>query len=76
MMGLASHISCISDAFSSYCVSFSSMTCLTMMGLGPGHLVRALFHLDLAIKLVVSVVEDLAFLVKKYFTAQNIEFLS
>ena len=42
MMGPTSHLSCVCDAFSSYCVSFSLMTSLTMMVLGPSHLVRAL----------------------------------
>ena len=42
-MGLTSHISCVYDAFSSYHVSFSLMTSLTMMGLDPGHLVRSLY---------------------------------
>ena len=55
MMGLTSHISCLSDVFSSYCVSFSLMTSLKMMVMGPGHLVRALFHFPLKIPLVVSV---------------------
>ena len=53
-MGLMSHISCVYDTFSSYCVSFSMMTILTMIVLGPGHLVRALLHF-LKILLVVSV---------------------
>ena len=43
------------DAFSSYRVSYSSMKSLRMMGLGPVHLVRALFHYPLASPLVVSV---------------------
>ena len=55
MMGLTSHILCIYDAFSSYHVSFSSMTSLTTMVLGPGHLVRAIFHFPLKIPLVMSV---------------------
>ena len=51
-MGLAIHLSCFYDAFSSYHVSFflvtsltmiSSMTSLMMMVLGPGYLVRSLF---------------------------------
>ena len=81
-----SHISCFYDDFSSYCASFSLMTSLTMvsfmmnmtvMVLGPGYLVHALFHF-LKNMLVVSVAEDLAFLVdsQKYCPAQNIEFLS
>ena len=53
------HISFISDAFSSYRVSFSLMMSMAMMGLGPGHLVRALFHFPLEIPLVVSVAQDL-----------------
>ena len=36
-------------------VSVSLVTSLTMMGLGPGHLVRALFHFALSIRLVMSV---------------------
>ena len=55
MMGLTSHISCVYDTFSSYHVSFSLTTSLTMMGLSPGHLVCALFHIPLRIPLVVSV---------------------
>ena len=43
-MGLKSHLSCVYDDFSSYHIPFSSTTSLTMMGLGPGNLVRALFH--------------------------------
>ena len=43
-MDLASHLSCVFDAFSSYRVSFSLMTSLRMMCLGPGHQVRALIH--------------------------------
>ena len=62
-MGLTSHLSCVYDTFSYYCVSFSlmtnltmisSMTSITMMVLGPDYLVRALFHF-LKILLVVSV---------------------
>ena len=45
MMGLMIHLSFIFDAFSSYGVYFSLMTSLKTMGLGPGHLVRARFHL-------------------------------
>ena len=63
MMGRTSHFSFISDAFSSSCVSFSSAVILKMMGLGLGHQVRAIFRFSLAIPLVVSVAEDLAFLV-------------
>ena len=43
-MGLMSHLSCVYYNFSSYHVSFSLMTSLTMIGLGPGHLVRALSY--------------------------------
>ena len=52
-MGLTSHLSYAYDAFSSYHVSFSLMssltkmslmTSLTMMVLGPGYLVHALFY--------------------------------
>ena len=51
-MGMTSHIYDAYDAFSSYRVSFSLvssltkmslMTSMTMMVLGPGYLVRALF---------------------------------
>ena len=45
MKGLTSHLSCAYDTFSSYCVSFSLMTSLTMMVLGLGHMVRAVFIL-------------------------------
>ena len=64
--------------FFSYRVYFSLMMSFTIMGMGLGHLVHALFHPALEIMLVVSVAEDLAFLVdsQKYFPAQNIEFLS
>ena len=54
-MGLTNHLYCVYDNFSSYRVSFSSMTSLEMMDLGLVHLVRALFHFDLKIMLVVSV---------------------
>ena len=52
-MGLTSHLSYAYDGFSSDRISFSSMmsmtkmylmTRLTMMVLGPGYLVRALFY--------------------------------
>ena len=43
-----------------------------MMGMGPVHLVRALFHFALKILLVLSVAED----PQKCFPAQNLEFLS
>ena len=55
MMGLMSHISCVYDAFTSYRFSFSLMISLTMMVLGRGHLVGALFIFPLKIPLVVSV---------------------
>ena len=55
-MGLTSHISWVYETFSSYRVFFSLMTSLTMMGLDPGHLVRALFHF-LKILLIVSVAQ-------------------
>ena len=61
MMGLMSHLSCISNAFSSYRAYFSSVAILTMTGLGFGHLVRALLHFTLEILLVVAVAEYLAF---------------
>ena len=60
MMVLKSNLSCISDAFSSYSVSFSLMKILTMMGIVTGNLVRALFQLALEIPLVVSGAEDMA----------------
>ena len=63
MMGLTSYRSCISDTFSSYRISFSSMTSLTMTSLGLVHLVHAFFHFPLEIPLVVSVAEDLPFLI-------------
>ena len=44
VMGLTNHLSCVYDDFSSYRVSFSLMMGLTIMILGPGHLVRAVFH--------------------------------
>ena len=47
MMGLTDHISCVCDAFSSYCVYFSSVMSLKMMGMDPGYLVRALFRFAL-----------------------------
>ena len=52
-MVLTSHLSCVYDDFSSYCVYFSLMASLTMMGLVPAHLVRALIHF------IVSVAKDL-----------------
>ena len=69
VMGLTSHISCLSDALPSYRVSFSFlywncyystnyislMMILTMMGLELGPLVNALFYVVLIIPLVVSV---------------------
>ena len=55
MMGLTSHLSCVYDTFSSYRVSFSLMTIMTVMVLVMGYLVRALFHFPLEILLVVSV---------------------
>ena len=69
MMGLPSHLYCIYNNFSSYSVSFSSMSSLKMIGMGPVHLVYPLFHFVLAIMLVVSVAED-------HFPAQNLEFIS
>ena len=65
-MGLTSHLYCLSDALSSYHVSFnliylnwchltnyiSSTMSLTMMGMDPGLLVRALFYFTLANTLV------------------------
>ena len=55
MMGLVSHISCLSKTISSFHVSFSLMKRVTMIILGRVHLVRALFHYSLKILLVVSV---------------------
>ena len=55
MKGLAIHISCFMTLFLLITFLFSSMTSLRMMGLGPVHLVRALFHYPLASPLVVSV---------------------
>ena len=57
-MGLLSHLFYVYEAFSSYRVSFCSMTSLTMMVLGPGHMVRALFHFPLKILLVLSVAQN------------------
>ena len=54
-MGLMSHLTYVYVVFSSYRVSFSLMTSLTIKVLGPGHLVRALFNFPLKIPLVVSV---------------------
>ena len=62
-IGLKSHFYCFYKTFSFYCISFtlmtsmtmiSSKTSLTMMVVGPGYLVRALFCF-LKIPLVVSV---------------------
>ena len=53
-MGLTNH-RFFGDAFYFYRVSFSLMMSLTMMGLGPGHLVRALFHFAMEILLAVLV---------------------
>ena len=55
IMGLTNYLSCVYDAFSSYRVSFSSITSLTMMVLGSVNLVRALFHFALVIPRAVSV---------------------
>ena len=41
---LTSHISCLSGTFSSYRVSFSLTENMTVVVIGLGHLVRALFH--------------------------------
>ena len=62
MMDLTSHLSYISDTFYSYRVSFSLMTSLTIMGLDPGHLVRARFYSALIVTLVVLVALFMAFL--------------
>ena len=59
MVGLTGHISYVYDTFSSYRVSFSSMTSLTMIFLVPENLVPALFHFPLKILLVVSVVQNM-----------------
>ena len=73
MMGLTSHLSFVYYAFSSYCVSFSLMTSLTMMGLGLGHLVPSLFHFPLENPLVMSV-SQVGKLVEsqKYFPTQKL----
>ena len=55
MMGLTSYLSFLSNNFSSYKVSVSLIESLTMMVLGPGHLVRALFNFPIKFLLVVSV---------------------
>ena len=57
MMGLTSHLSCFYNAFSSYRVYFSSMTSLTMIVIGTGQLVRAIFLFPLNIPLVVWVAQ-------------------
>ena len=57
-MGVRSHLSFFNDAFSFYRGCFSLMTSLTMMVMGPGHLVRAIFHFLLKILLVVSVAQN------------------
>ena len=57
-MGLTSHLSCFYDAFSSYRVSFSLISSLAIMVLGPGHMVSALFHYPLKIPLVVGVAQN------------------
>ena len=67
-MGLMSHIFCVYDAYSSYRISFSLITSLTIMVLVPVHLVRALFHFPLKILLVVSVAQNLLVMSVNYFT--------
>ena len=67
MMGLTSHLSCVYDIFSYYHASFYSMTILKMMGLGPGHLVCALFYFPLKILLVVSVAQNQLIVSVDYF---------
>ena len=67
MMGLASHISCVYDTFSSYHISFSSMTSLTMMVMGTGNLVHALFRFPLTVLLVVSVAQNPLVVSVEYF---------
>ena len=59
MIVLRSHISCGYEAFYSYRISFSLITSLKMMGLGPGHLVQYLFRFSLEITLVVSLAQYL-----------------
>ena len=54
MLCLISYLFCVYDEFSSYSDSFSLMMSLTIMILGPGYLVRAIFHY-LKIPLVMSV---------------------
>ena len=67
MMGLTSHLSFVYNTFSSYTVFIPMMMILTIMVLGPGHLVRALFHIALAILLVVSVKYFLLVVSVEYF---------
>ena len=57
MMGLMSHLSCVYNVFSSYRVYFSLITSLTMMILGPGNMVRTLFHFPMKNPLAVSVAQ-------------------
>ena len=57
-MGLMSHLSYAYDDFDFYRVSFSLVASLTMMVLGPGHLVRALFRFPLNILLVMTVAQN------------------
>ena len=66
-MGLTSHLSFVYDAFSCYCLSFSMMTILTIMVLGPGHLVHDIFHFALAVPLIKSVKYFLLVVSVKYF---------
>ena len=66
-MGLTSHLFCVYDNFPYYRVSFSLMTSLTMMVMGPGHLVRAIFYFLLKILLVVSVAQNPLVVSVNYF---------
>ena len=66
-MGITNHIFCVYNAFSSCSVSLYLMMSLTMMGLGPGYMVRDLFHFLLEILLVVSVEYFLLVVSVEYF---------
>ena len=65
-MGMMSHISDAYDAFYFYRFSFSSMTSLTMMVLGPDHLVRVLFHFPLKVHLVMGVAQNVLIVLVEY----------
>ena len=57
MISLKSHHPCVYEKNYYYRFSFSLTTSLTMMGLGPGNMVRTLFHFPLKNPLVVSVAQ-------------------